>query len=119
MLTKGTHCHTISAQGRKVVFDRYDFSPEKDKLLKRERGLGFEDVIALIEGGQAFLATRNSNPKYPHQFIFEVEIGGYIHIVPFVVDGTCAYLKTVYPSRKATKRRRRKNGKEKLDERRR
>lgn len=106
MLTKGRQCHRIKVGNELIVFDHYDFSPEKDELLTRVRGIGFEEVICLLEGQESFLIVKNSSPKYPHQFIFEVDVRGYTHIVPFIVEGTCAYLKTIYPSRKATKKRR-------------
>ncbi len=42
--------------------------------------------------------------KYPGQLIYAVEIDEYIHLVPFVTqaDGT-RILKTIIPSRKATR----------------
>ena len=42
--------------------------------------------------------------RYPGQRIYAVEILGYIYLVPFVVqDDGAHFLKTVIPSRKATR----------------
>ena len=43
------------------------------------------------------------NTKYPEQSIFVVNIEGYAHLVPYVENGETIFLKTVIPSRKATK----------------
>ena len=48
--------------------------------------------------------------RYPGQQIYVVEIDEYIHLVPFVTqtDGT-RFLKTIIPSRKATREYRRRH----------
>lgn len=38
------------------------------------------------------------------QSIYIVEIDDYAYLVPFVVDGDVHFLKTIIPSRKATRR---------------
>ena len=44
------------------------------------------------------------NPeKYPEQMIFVVSIDEYVHLVPYAESSEEMFLKTVIPSRKATK----------------
>lgn len=86
----------------------FRWNPEKNELLLRERGIGFEEVIELI--GEGFLLRVLEHPnrtKYPNQRMFEIDVQGYVHLVPFVEDEEQIFLKTIFPSRKATKARRR------------
>ena len=41
--------------------------------------------------------------KFPNQRIWVVKVRGYAHLVPFVEPETEIFLKTIIPSRKATK----------------
>lgn len=43
--------------------------------------------------------------KYPNQLLYEVDVDGYVHVVPVVREGRILFLKTIYPSRKATRKR--------------
>jgi len=87
-----------------MVITEYTYDPEKSSLLKKERGIDFEDILTLIAQGRVVRFTENPNKtKYPHQYIYEIAVAGYIYIVPFVVQGTKAFLKTIYPSRLATR----------------
>ena len=77
----------------------------KDIILKTQRGIGFEDVIAcIVENAVVELTPHHNLTKYPHQFIYQVEIDGYIWLVPAVKEGNNVRLITAYPSRKATKK---------------
>lgn len=63
----------------------------------------------LIEQGAVLNVMAHPNPeKYPSQKIFEVLVGDYVYLVPFAETGNEIFLKTVIPSRKATKRYRAK-----------
>ena len=42
--------------------------------------------------------------RYPRQRIFVVEIGGYAHLAPYIEEEHRIVLKTIIPSRKATKK---------------
>ena len=82
------------------------FAWDKDKgeLLKRERGVSFEEIVFHINNGD--LLARFDHPnraKYSHQQIFIVLVGDYIYVVPFVEDEEKYFLKTIIPSRKLTK----------------
>jgi uncharacterized DUF497 family protein len=82
-----------------------DWNEEKNELLRKEREVCFEDVVIAI-GSKGLLDT-TSNPnkeKYPDQRVFVVNIKNYAYLVPFVEDSEKVFLKTIIPSRKATKK---------------
>lgn len=84
---------------------QYDWDEEKNARLKAERDIGFEDVVAAINEGGLITVLGHHNPKkYPNQKMYGVEIENYVYIVPFVEDGEKRFLKTIYPSRKMTKK---------------
>lgn len=73
-------------------------------MLQRERGIGFEQIIALMEAGRIVEVRIHHNlRKYPGQHVIEVDGGEYVYLVPCLIKGSAVFLKTVYPSRKATK----------------
>lgn len=77
---------------------------EKNERLKRERGVSFEDVLYYIEHGSLISIVRHPNKdKYPDQRMYIVEIDRYVYLVPFVETDEAVFMKTVIPSRKATK----------------
>lgn len=83
----------------------YEWNEEKNKILKEKRGVTFEDVVIAIDEGRLLSVETNSSKGRGHQFIYIVEIEGYAYIVPFVIKNeTIHFLKTIYPSRKATKK---------------
>jgi uncharacterized DUF497 family protein len=82
----------------------YTWNPEKNKILKKERGVGFEDVVFHIEAGDEVDVLEHPNKeRYPNQKISVVLIEGYAYLVPFVESEVEFFLKTIIPSRKATK----------------
>lgn len=80
------------------------WSEEKNKKLKKTRELGFEEVARLIKKGKIVDITDHANKKYKHQHIYVINIQNYIYLVPYVEDGEKIFLKTIIPSRKATKK---------------
>lgn len=85
--------------------DEFVFDPEKNKKLKEERGISFEEIILLMEQGFLVGVLEHSNKeKYPNQQFYAVDVDGYIHLVPFIKEDHKIFLKTIYPSRKATKK---------------
>lgn len=77
---------------------------DKNELLKRERGVSFEEVVFHINNSD--LLARLDHPsrtKYSHQQIFVVLVGDYVYMVPFVEDHEKYFLKTIIPSRKLTR----------------
>jgi hypothetical protein len=64
----------------------------------------FEDVVFHIERGDLLDILEHPNPeRYGDQPIFVVRREDYVYLVPFVEDERTVFLKTIIPSRKATK----------------
>ena len=84
---------------------KFKWNTEKNEKLAKERGITFEEVVQNIEAGAKVIETDHPNKqKYPNQKILIVEIGGYAYLIPFVKDENSLFLKTIIPSRKATKK---------------
>lgn len=82
----------------------YRWSPEKNDLLKAERGLSFESIVVAIEsGGLLDILVHPNTQKYPRQRVLVVTHDDYVYLVPFVEEESFFFLKTVIPSRKATR----------------
>jgi uncharacterized DUF497 family protein len=76
----------------------------KNEKLKAERDIGFEDIVFHIERGDVLDILEHPNPeRYAGQRIFVVRRDDYVYLVPFVEDEKVIFLKTIIPSRKATK----------------
>ena len=83
----------------------FSWDEDKNELLKEERQISFEDVVFYIEQGFLLDVLEHPNQeKYQGQKIFVVEIDEYAYLVPFVEDEREIFLKTIIPSRKATRR---------------
>lgn len=80
----------------------FDWDEEKNQKLKHERGIGFEDIIIAIDEGRLLITLKH--PKRPNQKIYVVNVGGYAYMAPFVEDDEKKFLKTIYPSRKMTRK---------------
>lgn len=83
----------------------FSWDEEKNELLKEERQISFEDVVFYIT--QGFLLDILEHPnqeKYQGQKIFVVQIDEYAYLVPFIEGELEIFLKTIIPSRKATKK---------------
>lgn len=82
----------------------YAWNPEKNEQLKRERGVSFEEVVFHIESGDEVDVFEHPNQeRYPGQKISVVVIEDYAYLVPFIESDTEVFLKSIIPSRKATK----------------
>lgn len=82
----------------------FRWSPEKNEELRTGRGLTFEAVVVAIESGGLLDILSHPNPKkYPGQRILVVALDRYVHLVPFVEEKEHFFLKTIIPSRKATR----------------
>ena len=83
---------------------QFRWSPDKNDLLKLERGLSFEQMIVAIEAGGLLDVLTHPNPaKYPRQRVLVVASDGYVYLLPFVEEADHYFLKTIIPSRKATR----------------
>ena len=83
---------------------RYSLDPEKNEWLIENRGLSFERISCLIDAGAVLDIIQHPNiEKYPKQRMFIINIDNYAYLVPFVEDDKGKFLKTIIPSRKATR----------------
>lgn len=82
----------------------FRWPPGKNAELIAQRGLSFEQVVIAIESGGLLQVVAHPNPaRYPRQKIMVVAWDGYAHLVPFVEEEDHYFLKTIIPSRKATR----------------
>lgn len=82
----------------------FRWGPEKNDQLQRERGISFEQMAVAVEAGGLLDILAHPNPaKYPNQRVLVVALEGYVYLVPFVEQAGHYFLKTVIPSRKATR----------------
>ena len=81
-----------------------NWNSTKNQQLIVERGISFEDIVFYMQQGQLLDDIQHPNSdKYPEQRIFVINVDNYVHLVPYVEDRKEIFLKTVIPSRKATK----------------
>ena len=79
----------------------FNWNPQKNEILKKERGISFEVVTWWIENsGLIDILEHPNKKKYPSQNIYVVNIDGYVYLVPFVENTDEIFLKTIIPSRK-------------------
>jgi len=80
------------------------WNPGKNEQLKKERGVCFEDVVFHMQAGDILDTLDHPNQeRYPDQQIHVIAIEDYIYLVPFIESEEEVFLKTIIPSRKATK----------------
>ena len=83
----------------------FDWSELKNAKLKAEREVCFEDVVIAISEGKLLDVLHHPNQtQYPDQKVYVVGIEGYVYLVQFVEDEDKYFLKTIYASRKMTKK---------------
>ena len=83
----------------------FSWNPEKNERIKKERGISFEEIVFHIERGDEVDVFEHPNQEqYPGQKISVVIIEGYAYLVPYVESEAEIFLKTIIPSRKATKK---------------
>jgi len=77
---------------------------KKNALLKAQRDVSFEDVVFHIMAGDILDTIDHPNQeRYPGQQIHMIAIENYVYLVPFIESEEEVFLKTIIPSRKATK----------------
>jgi uncharacterized DUF497 family protein len=83
----------------------FTWNNDKNQWLKAERGVSFEEVVFNIDRGNLLDIIKHANQeKYRGQRVFIVQMNDYAYLVPFVEDEREIFLKTIIPSRKATKK---------------
>jgi uncharacterized DUF497 family protein len=82
----------------------FNWDEDKNRLLKHERGVSFEQVVFCIEKGKLLDIIEHPNQeKYKGQWCYVVDLENYVFIVPYVESEESIFLKTIFPSRKYTK----------------
>lgn len=80
------------------------WSAQKNDTLKADRGVSFENMVVAIEsGGLLDILAHPNQSKYPRQRVLVVAHDSYAYLVPFVEEDDYFFLKTIIPSRKATR----------------
>lgn len=82
---------------------KYEWSPEKNEWLKKERNISYEEIIFHLSGDVWKIAEHPDQKHSPGQKIYFVILDDYIYLVPYAISKECIFLKTIIPSRKATK----------------
>ena len=83
---------------------RYEWNPEKNEWLKKERNISFEQIVFHLSQGDIWKTANHPDQKnHPGQRIYLVLVEDYIYMIPFVIEDEYVFLKTIIPSRKATK----------------
>lgn len=82
----------------------FRWNHDKNEQLKAGRDISFEEIVLAIEADGLLDVLRHSNPgKYPKQRVLVVAVEEYAYLVPFVEEVDYYFLKTIIPSRKATR----------------
>lgn len=82
----------------------FRWNPEKNEQLKADRGISFEEMVLAIEdGGLKDILVHPNQRRYPGQVVLAVSYRGYVFLVPSVEEDAYYFLKTIIPSRKATR----------------
>jgi uncharacterized DUF497 family protein len=83
----------------------FTWDPGKNDKLRAERGISFEEIVYHIEKGDVLDILEHPNQeKYEGQRVLIVRVGDYAYLVPFIETEAEVVLKTIIPSRKATRR---------------
>jgi len=83
----------------------FNWDQKKNDALKKSRNISFEIIIFQIANGKLLDINENPNKKkYENQKIFVVEFENYVFLVPFIEVNDEIFLKTIIPSRKATRK---------------
>lgn len=83
---------------------KYDWNPDKNDWLKKNRNISFEQIIFHLGQGDIWrIADHPNQEKYPNQQIYFVIVKNYVYLVPHIIKKDFIFLKTIIPSRKATK----------------
>ena len=83
----------------------YRWDEDKNASLKATRGFSFDDAIDEMSKNGVLDNYRHPNSeRYPNQYIYVISLDGYIHYIPYVIDGDDIFLKNIIPSRKLNKK---------------
>ena len=89
---------------------RFAWNLEKNRWLQQQREISSEEIVLSIQlGNEVDLFDHPNRKRYPGQKIAVVLVQDYAYLVPFAEDEEEIFLKTIIPSRKATKQYMRKS----------
>lgn len=98
-MTLGIHCAIVTCM------KQIHWNAEKNQTLISDRGISFEDILFSMQNGDLLDDVCHPNSgKYPDQRLFVVNVDDYVYLVPYIETADEFFLKTIIPSRKATKR---------------
>ena len=81
-----------------------NWDPDKNQQLIEKRDVSFEDIVFYLQQDTLLDDIEHPNrDKYPNQSVFVISIDNYVYLVPYVESKYEIFLKTIIPSRKATK----------------
>ncbi len=81
-----------------------NWNKEKNNWLRENRGICFEDILYYLDNENLIDDIEHPNQeKYEGQRMMVFNIKDYIYLVPYVETEHEIFLKTIIPSRKATK----------------
>lgn len=82
----------------------FRWDPEKNERLKVAREVSYEEIVlAIEEGGLKDILVHPNQKRYRGQVVLVVSYRGYMYLVPSVEEDEYYFLKTLIPSRKATR----------------
>jgi len=83
---------------------QFDYSKQKDLVLKETRNISFEAVISAYKKKRKLADFEHKRKGRKYQRMLIVEIDNYAFVVPYVIDKKRkrVFLKTIYPSQKFT-----------------
>jgi len=83
---------------------QFRWNEDKNKKLKQERGISFEEVVEAIKSDYLLDVIEHFNKeKYPNQLIFIIRLKNYVYLIPFLENESEIFLKTIIPSRNMKK----------------
>ena len=89
----------------KLLGQEVRWSAEKNRQLQKERNVSFEQIVTAIATGNLLDDLKHPDwERYPRQRWFVVSLNKYAYIIPYVEENDIYFLKTIYPSRKMTRR---------------
>ena len=98
-MTLGTQCDIF------IMMKQYNWDLDKNKQIIADRGVSFEEIVFFMEKGNLLDIIEHPNKqRYRDQRMFIIRIRNYVYLVPFVENKKEIFLKTIIPSRKATKK---------------
>jgi hypothetical protein len=86
------------------VVKPFRWDADKNECLKAARSISFEEIVlAVEEGGLKDILVHPNQRRYPGQVVLVVSYREYVFLVPSVEEKDYYFLKTIIPSRKATR----------------